>query len=432
MRKTLLSFVLFMVLSLTMLQSALAADIPIKLGQNEGWVHTPVERNGVEIFPIGQILKFLDISGTETVYYNESPAYSFVTFQGQCFKITQGKTEVQEYELDESGSCFVQTGESYQMEAAAGYLDSYDLGIFVPLSFISDILQNSKYGNRFTTKYDPEERQLEFAMVNQDGSKKMQAVHPVTLAMVVNSPWLLTPNDGQLFDEADHTVTPVIQNGSTLLPIAPIVNQMGGTVIWDGDKQKVTITLNKTNIELWIDRTTANVNGVSQNLDVPPRIIRGRTMVPVRFVAENLGADVLWDGEMQMILIYYGGAEPKETDWFEYGYKISLLNAFKKQEDNRQTLADVVEENQKKHDQVQYNDTDPLDYYGKWINVGDRVGLGTFSGYVKEVRGTKVLVYWDTASFLVDPGKERETARMFGITWLADQWMEAKVVILED
>ncbi|WP_432776064.1 copper amine oxidase N-terminal domain-containing protein [Brevibacillus gelatini] len=433
MRKTILSLIFIITLSLTMNQSAFAAEIAIKLvGQNEGWIHAPIERNGVEIFPIGQILNFLDISGTETVYYNESPAYSFVTFQGQCFKITHGKPEVQEYELDESGSCLVQTGDSYRMEVEAGYLDSYNLGIFVPLSFISDILQNPKFGNKFTTHYNPKGHTLEFTMVNNNGSGKIEAVNPVTLAMKINSPWLLTKDDGNLFDENDHSVTPIIRNSSTLLPIAPIIKQMGGTVHWNGTERKVTITLNQNSIDLWIDSKSALVNGVIKKLEVPPTIIKGKTMLPVRFVTENLGAKLLWDGNSQMILIYYGGAEPQQMDLLEYNYKISMLDAFQKQEDNRQTLADVVEQNKKKHEQVQYNNTDPLDYYGKWIHIGDRVALGTFSGYVKDIRGTKVLVYWDTASFLVDPGKEREMSKIYGITWLADQWMDAKAVVLSE
>lgn len=234
-----------------------------------------------------------------------------------------------------------------------------------------------------------------------------------------------------MFDDSDHSVTPIVKNGSTLLPIAPIIEQLGGSVSWNNKERKVTITLNKNTVELWIDSKSTNVNGVKKTLTVPPTVIKGRTMLPVRFITENLGARVAWDGEMQMVLIYNGGAEAKESDWLVYGYKLALLDGFQKQEDNRQTLADAVENIQKEHEKIQYSDSDPLDYQGNLIHIGDTVGKGTFSGIVKEVRGAKVLVYWNRASFLVEKGKEEETALLFGIDWLNNQWMKAKTVTIE-
>lgn len=435
MTKKIFIISLSMLIALSMFQTTVfASEIGIKLvGQREDMINTPIERNGVSVFPIGQIFKFLDISGTETVMTHVNPPYSNVTFQGMCYRITQGESKVQEFEVDEAGDCINATGKEYLLETPASYTDEYDNGIFVPLGFISNILAASPYGNKFDTRYLEKDEVLEFRMYNIDASGKKQISNPITLAMKINSPWLLTEDDGNLFDEVDHSVTPIIQKGSTLLPIAPIVEQIGGKVLWTGSERKVAITLNQDIIELWIDKKTAVVNGNTQSLDITPTIIKGKTMIPVRFVTENLGAVIRWHGDSQVILIYYGGAEESDTDVFNYGYKISMLDAYQKQQDNPQpTLSDIVDENIKKHNEVQYNDTDPLDYYGKLIRKGDTVGLGTFSGYVKEIRGTKVRVYWDTASFLVDAGKERETAKIYGITWLADQWMDAKAVILED
>jgi|HigsolmetaAR203D_1030402.scaffolds.fasta_scaffold04083_3 hypothetical protein len=136
-----------------------------------------------------------------------------------------------------------------------------------------------------------------------------------TLAMKVGRPWLLTPDESRWFDESNTEVVPVTQDGRTLLPIAPIVSRMGGIALWDAAESKVTIALNDIRIELWVDRTTAVVNGEARTLDVPARAIKGRTMVPVRFVAENLGASVLWDAGTQLILSYYGGAAHRESDW---------------------------------------------------------------------------------------------------------------------
>jgi hypothetical protein len=103
---------------------------------------------------------------------------------------------------------------------------------------------------------------------------------------------------------------PVIKNGRTLVPIRVIIEALGGTVAWDATTKKATVTLGKKTIVLWIGKSTATVNGVSTLIDstnakVVPEIINGRTMLPLRFVAENLGATVGWDQNTQTITITY-------------------------------------------------------------------------------------------------------------------------------
>ena len=56
-------------------------------------------------------------------------------------------------------------------------------------------------------------------------------------------------------------------------------------------------------IILTIGAKTALVFGQTKTNDVAPKIVNNRTMLPARFVAENLGADVLWDGEKELVTI---------------------------------------------------------------------------------------------------------------------------------
>jgi hypothetical protein len=103
---------------------------------------------------------------------------------------------------------------------------------------------------------------------------------------------------------------PVIKNSRTLLPIRAIIESLGGTVGWDATARKVTVSLGLTTIELWIGKSIAKVNGIdtpidSTNSKVVPEIINSRTMLPLRFVTENLGCDVQWDGTTKTITIMY-------------------------------------------------------------------------------------------------------------------------------
>jgi outer membrane protein assembly factor BamB len=105
---------------------------------------------------------------------------------------------------------------------------------------------------------------------------------------------------------------PVIKNNRTLLPIRAVIEALGGTVGWDATEKKVTVSLGSTTIELWIGKNTARVNGITKPIDstnskVVPEIINSRTMLPLRFVTENLGCDVQWDGPTQTITITYQG-----------------------------------------------------------------------------------------------------------------------------
>jgi len=98
---------------------------------------------------------------------------------------------------------------------------------------------------------------------------------------------------------------PVIVSGRTFVPVRVIAQALGGNVSWDPVEKKVTITLKGKTIELWIGNTAAKVNGETKTLDVPPYISNSRTMLPLRFIIENLGCEVVWNGPAQTITIYY-------------------------------------------------------------------------------------------------------------------------------
>jgi hypothetical protein len=99
-------------------------------------------------------------------------------------------------------------------------------------------------------------------------------------------------------------VPPVIENGRTLVPLRAIFESLGATVQWDGNTQTVTATKTGTTIIITIGQTTAYKNGSLIALAVSPKIINNRTMVPLRFVSEALGAQVNWDGYTQTIKIF--------------------------------------------------------------------------------------------------------------------------------
>lgn len=90
-------------------------------------------------------------------------------------------------------------------------------------------------------------------------------------------------------------VPPVIIKERTLIPARAVFESMGATVNWDEDARIVEIAMGTSNVLLTIDSKTAFVNGASVTMDVPAMIIDSRTLIPVRFVAESLTFGVGWD-----------------------------------------------------------------------------------------------------------------------------------------
>jgi len=98
-------------------------------------------------------------------------------------------------------------------------------------------------------------------------------------------------------------VVPLIKNDRTMLPARFVAENLGADVKWDNDTRKVTITKDDIIIIITIDSQTALVNGTAIVLDSPAFIENDRTYTPLRFIAEKLGADVEWNGETQEVTI---------------------------------------------------------------------------------------------------------------------------------
>ncbi|NPV91357.1 MAG: hypothetical protein HPY50_11370 [Firmicutes bacterium] len=129
----------------------------------------------------------------------------------------------------------------------------------------------------------------------------------VTIILYVGQPTMTVNGVSKEIDPGQGTA-PVLVDGRVFVPIRAIVEAMGGTVGYTAAEKKVSITLGSTAIDLWIGQTTARVNGVMKNLDVAPYISdTGRTMLPLRFVTENLGCQVAWESATQKVTITYGG-----------------------------------------------------------------------------------------------------------------------------
>lgn len=98
---------------------------------------------------------------------------------------------------------------------------------------------------------------------------------------------------------------PMIVKSTTMVPLRFVGEAIGASLDWNAPEQRITFILYGRTIKLWVGKTSAMVNDEQVSLAVAPMIVNGRTLVPVRFVSENLGSKVDWDGKLQRITITF-------------------------------------------------------------------------------------------------------------------------------
>ena len=99
---------------------------------------------------------------------------------------------------------------------------------------------------------------------------------------------------------------PFIANGRLLVPVRYLANALGARTDWDADTRTVAVSTSASNIRIVIGSTALTVNGQAQAMDQAPVIKDGRTYLPARYVAEALGYDVSWDASSRTVTVSQG------------------------------------------------------------------------------------------------------------------------------
>ncbi len=112
--------------------------------------------------------------------------------------------------------------------------------------------------------------------------------------------------DGQ---ELWFTQPPVIEDDRVLVPVRAIFEPLGAALSWDGAAQSITAGGKGVVLALKVGVPVMTRNGEEIALDVPPKLINGHTMVPVRAVTEGFGAQVVWNPADRTVVITSAAAQ---------------------------------------------------------------------------------------------------------------------------
>ncbi|MCH5187745.1 MAG: copper amine oxidase N-terminal domain-containing protein [Oscillospiraceae bacterium] len=134
-----------------------------------------------------------------------------------------------------------------------------------------------------------------------------------------------------------------IVNGRTFVPLRAIAEKLGADVDWDQDTQSITLTKNAAMTKLTIDSLEATVSGRNVGLEAAPYIKEGRTFVPLRFIAQGLGGRAIWCDDIRTAVIIpaYDKLEGPDGELLETYFSATLPAAI--QADNEELAKDLLD-----------------------------------------------------------------------------------------
>jgi len=128
--------------------------------------------------------------------------------------------------------------------------------------------------------------------------RELPEMHRAKVEMALGRETITVDGEEQQLDFAPYAV-----NGHTLIPIRFFVDALGGEVLWDQATRRASVIRDGHLVEMWVLDGMVTVNGKPAVSPVPPQVKGGRTMLPLRFIAEVLGWDVGWNNETKSITL---------------------------------------------------------------------------------------------------------------------------------
>lgn len=113
-------------------------------------------------------------------------------------------------------------------------------------------------------------------------------------------------------DAENRNVVPYIENGRTMIPLRFVAEALGAEVTYKEEENGCLVEKGGKTIDITFDSPVFLANGKSVTYDVPIRVIEGRTMIPLRFVSEELGYHVYWNEKNSAVVI-----SPSDNPWVE-------------------------------------------------------------------------------------------------------------------
>lgn len=128
--------------------------------------------------------------------------------------------------------------------------------------------------------------------------------------------------------EVEMDVPPDVRDGRTMVPIRAVAEALGADVEWVQDTQQIVMTRAGVTVTMTLNSTTATIDGEAVEMDVAPYATEGRTLIPARYVAEFFGQKVDWDGNRRQVLITEDKSVAGDSNLEQWAVNMGLIYGF--------------------------------------------------------------------------------------------------------
>lgn len=115
-------------------------------------------------------------------------------------------------------------------------------------------------------------------------------------------------------EKQHYDCSPIMKNDRVLVPMRGIFEALGAKVDWEEETETVFAEKADVKVEIAIGNKIAKINGKDIELDQSAVLLESRTLVPIRFVSEALGAKVEWNESSNTVEITYGDNSDTKSD----------------------------------------------------------------------------------------------------------------------
>ncbi len=155
---------------------------------------------------------------------------------------------------------------------------------------------------------------LMFSLLTAFSAYAADTALDVVVSLQIDNP-IMEINGTETEIDKGRGTTPLVVDNRTIVPIRAIIEAFGGTVSWNQKEQAVLLSMKDDSIKLVIGSNTAYLNGKMHTLDVAPAVINGRTMLPIRFIAEGFNLGVAWESDTRTVSVIRNVFEQHEYDY---------------------------------------------------------------------------------------------------------------------
>jgi len=252
---------------------------------------------------------FLDENNGKTPYYEEDDAQYRVSYKNNQSFGTNAATDNFITAVKETNSGYiVEAAVPFRtIKGAAGMYVGFEVQVNDDSKGEGTRDSIAKFCDLTDFSYNNTEKwgQLGLADANGIFTENTGDATPDTPAVEVEGDIKVVLNGNSvLFD-----VVPVINNGSVMVPMRKIFSELGASVSWDNNKQTITSVKDGSTVQMQIGTKLVRINDKVQTLVQAPMLVDGRTLVPLRAVAEAMNCNVEWNEGTKTVTIDLPGKE---------------------------------------------------------------------------------------------------------------------------